>query len=381
MKHRVVLAVLLVSMFLFLLFWRLAPLNDPTKPDFFFGVDAVSDNVEDIKRLVDEVKPYTNLFVIGSTGITYNITKLNEVCQYIYESGLYFIIFFHINEDVPQSQWIKEARQRWGDHFAGLYAYDEAGGHQLDQDCPYMLVEEADNYTDAANKFVEELGKHLKNITDYPVYAGDLPLFTSDYALYWFDYQAGYDVVLSEFGWNHSRLLNVALNRGAARMQNKDWGVIITWTYRNAPYIESADELYHDMVFAYLNGAKYLVVFNRPMASEEEVSEYGILTEEHLDAMKRFWRYIQISLQRPLIYDPVSTQTAYVLPKDYGWGFRGSEKVWGLWLDELSIKIGTDLVYLLNTHHIGLDIIYDDPKYYNKMRTYSKLYFWNGTVD
>ena len=318
--------------------------------------------------------------MIGSTGITLNITKLNEACQYIYESGLYFMIFFHLNEDVPQSQWIKEARQRWGDHFVGLYAYDEAGGHQLDQDRPYMLVEEADNYTDAANKFVEELGKHLMNITDYPVYAGDLPLFTSDYALYWFDYQAGYDVVFSEFGWNHSRPLNVALNRGAARMQNKDWGIIITWTYRNAPYIESADELYHDMVFAYLNGAKYLVVFNRPMASEE-ASEYGILTEEHLDAMKRFWRYTQTSLQRPLIHDPVSTQTAYVLPKDYGWGFRGSEKVWGLWADELSIKIGTDLVYLLNTHHIGLDIIYNDPKYYNEIGTYSKLYFWNGTVN
>ena len=194
MKYRVILAVLLVSMLLFLLFWRLAPLNDPTKPDFFFGVDAVSDNVEDIKRLVDEVKPYTNLFVIGSTGITFNITKLNEVCQYIYQNGLYFMIFFHINEDIPQSQWIKEAKQKWGDHFAGLYAYDEAGGHQLDQDRPYMLVEEADNYTDAASKFVEELGKYLKNITDYPVYAGDLPLFTSDYALYWFDYQAGYDV-------------------------------------------------------------------------------------------------------------------------------------------------------------------------------------------
>jgi hypothetical protein len=380
MKYNVVFVVFLVFMLIFLLFWRIEPLNNSVKPEFFFGVDAVSGNVEEIKRLVDEVKPYTNLFVVGSTGITLNINKLNDVCQYIYESGLYFMIFFHLDVDIAQSDWIKEARQKWGDHFLGLYAYDEAGGHQLDQVRPYMLVEEADNYTDAANKFVEELGKHLMNITDYPVYAGDLPLFTSDYALYWFDYQAGYDVVFSEFGWNHSRLLSVALNRGAARMQKKDWGVIITWTYRNAPYLESADELYHDMVFAYLSGAKYVVVFNRPMASEEEVSEYGILTEDHLDAMKRFWHYTQTNPQRPLTLDYLPAETAYVLPKNYGWGFRGTEKVWGLWVDELSVKIGTDLVYLLNSHHIGLDIIYDDPKYYDRMYSYSKLYFWNGTV-
>jgi hypothetical protein len=378
MKYRVVLAVLLVSMFFFLLFWRLEPVKEPSKPDFFVGVDAVSDNVEDIKRHVDEVKSYTNLFVIGSTGIIYNLTKLDDVCQYIYDSGLYFMTFFHIKETIPQVQWVADAKQRWGDRFVGLYAYDEAGGHQIDEDRPYMLVEEADNYTDAANKFVKELGKHLKNITDYPVYAGELPLFTADYGLYWFDYEAGYDVVLCEFGWNHSRLLNVALNRGAARMQNKDWGVIITWTYWDPPYIESGDELYYDMILAYLNGAKYLVVFNRP---EENGSLTETLTAEHLDAMKRFWRYIQANPRRPEIYCSTCAQTVYILPKDYGWGFRGSEdKVWGLWLDDLSTKIGTDLNYLLHTHHVGLDIIYDDPKYYNEMRTYSKVYFWNGTV-
>ena len=375
MKYKAILAVFLVSMLFFLLFLRLDLVRDSSRPNFFVGVDAVSDDVEDIKRLVDEVRSYTNLFVIGSTGITYNITKLDEVCQYVYESGLYFITFFHLNTSIPQAQWIEDARQKWGNYFLGLYAYDEAGGHQIDR-TDYMLVKEADNYTDAANKFVERLGKHLKNITDYPIFAGDLPLFTSDYALYWFDYEAGYDVVLCEFAWNHSRLLNVALNRGAAKMQHKDWGVIITWTYWNPPYIESADELYYDMILAYLSGAKYLVVFNYPMDSP-----YGILTEEHLDAMKRFWRYIHANPRSPETDGPTSTQTAYVLPKDYAWGFRGSvDKVWGLWVDELSIKIGTDLNYLFHTHHIGLDIIYDDPKYYSEIHRYSKLIFWNGTV-
>ena len=375
MKYRAILAVFLISVLFFLLFLRIDLVKDSSMPNFFVGVDAVSDNVEDIKILVDEVKSYTNLFVIGSTGITDNETKLNEVCQYVYESGLCFMTYTHISQEWPQPEWVDYARQRWGSRFLGLYAFDEAGGNQID--CTdYMLVKEADNYTDAADKFVGNLSEYLKHYTDYYIRAGEFTLFTSDYGLYWFDYEAGYDVVLCEFGWNHSRSLNVALNRGAAKMQNKDWGVIITWTYRHPPYIESADELYYDMILAYLSGAKYIVTFNHPMSSQ-----YGILTEEHLDAMKRFWRYIHANPLRPEMDSPTSTKTAYVLPKDYGWGFRGVEdKVWGLWIDELSIRIGTDLNYLLHTHHVGLDIIYDDPKYYSEFRRYSKLIFWNGTI-
>ena len=375
MKYRAVLVVFLVSMLVFLLFLSINLLEDSSSPNFFVGVDAVSDNVEDIKRLVDEVKSYTNLLVIGSTGITENITKLNEVCQYVYESGLYFMTFTHLTESVPNPQWVEDARERWRNRFLGLYAFDEAGGHQIDN-TRWMLVKEADNYTDAADKFVGLLDEYLKHYTDYYICAGDFPLFTSDYALYWFDYEAGYDVVFCEFGWNHSRPLNIALNRGAAKMHHKEWGAIITWTYWSPPYIESADELYYDMILAYLSGAKYVVVFNRPMEAE-----YGILTEDHLDAMKRFWSYIQANPQRPGIYCPSCAQTAYVLPKDYAWGFRGVEdKVWGLWVDELSIEIGTDIDFLLHSHHLSLDIIYDDPKYYGEFGHYSKLIFWNGTV-
>jgi len=183
MKHKIILTVFLVSIIAFLLFLSISLVKNPSRPDFFVGVDAVSDDVEDIKRLVDEVRSYTNLFVIGSTGITYNITKLDEVCQYVYESGLYFMTFFHIMASIPQAQWIEDAKQRWGNRFLGLYAFDEAGGHQIDCARPYMLVEEADNYTDAANKFVGNLSEYLKHYTDYYISAGDFPLFTSDYAL------------------------------------------------------------------------------------------------------------------------------------------------------------------------------------------------------
>ncbi|MCK5628414.1 hypothetical protein KAI12_03020, partial [Candidatus Bathyarchaeota archaeon] len=52
--------------------------------EFFVGIDVAYDNLDEIKELIDEVSPYTNLFVIGSTGISYNETKLNETCQYLY---------------------------------------------------------------------------------------------------------------------------------------------------------------------------------------------------------------------------------------------------------------------------------------------------------
>ena len=43
---------------------------DPSQEDpleLFVGVDVAHDNLDEIKELIDEVNPYTNLFVIGST--------------------------------------------------------------------------------------------------------------------------------------------------------------------------------------------------------------------------------------------------------------------------------------------------------------------------
>ena len=70
MKKRMLFVVFLVSLLILLLFWGFNLAKNPQSLDFFVGVDAVSDDVEDIKRLVDEVRSYTNLFVIGCTGIS-----------------------------------------------------------------------------------------------------------------------------------------------------------------------------------------------------------------------------------------------------------------------------------------------------------------------
>jgi hypothetical protein len=336
-------------------------------PDVFFGVDVAYENMSEIKALINKISPYTNLFVIGCTGITHNVTRLNEVCQYAYDKGLWFIVY---TEMALQRQWLENAKNRWGEHFLGFYFWDENGGKQLDL-YQYKAFDEADNYTDASNQFVNRLNFSLDrmNYTDPAVPA----LFTSDYALYWFNYKAGYDVLLAQLGWNYSRQLNIALCRGAATMQEKEWGVIIAWTYTEPPYIESAEDLYNDLVLAYENGAKYIVVFD----SNKNYTQ-GILKEEHLTALKQFWQYTQ---SNPRENDSISDRAAYVLPKDYAYGFRGpTDRIWGLWeADNQSEQICTTLGNLLEKYGSKLDIIYDEGLEPDNTHGYNKLYFWNST--
>ena len=380
MKIKWFLSVFLAFLLILLLFIGIySQVEHPPKrnlPDVLVGVDAVYDSVEDIERLVDEVKSYTNFLVIGSTGITWNTSKLNEVCQYIYDNGLYFTIYLHPDPSGQsyQVQWIDYARQKWGDRFIGLYTYDEPGGYQIDSEI-YKLVEEANNYTDAAEKYVRNLNGNLSYFRD-DWNVGKFPLFTSDYVLYEFDYRAGYDSIFAEFASNHSRPINVALCRGAATLRNKDWGAMMTWTYTEAPYLESGPELYNDMVLAYQNGARYILIFDLQKANET----FRSLQEEHLDALKQFWQYMK---NNPRTNDPISDRFAYVLPKDYGYGFRGAnDRIWGFWeADNLTDKIWNDVTALLNQeeYKIKMDIIYEDSLQ-PVLPKYSKLIFWNGTI-
>jgi hypothetical protein len=342
----------------------------------FIGVDAAYDNLDSLKSRVDQVKSYTNFFIIGSTGITFNETKLNDLCQYIYDSGLNFAIFAHTTRDtvipINHSDWSIYAEQTWGDRFWGLYPYDEPGGHQIDHDPVFMAVNAADNYSDATNKYYLKLsGDALLEFLPL-----DAPLMTSDYALYEFDYRSGYDVVLAQLAWNHSRSINIALCRGAATARGKDWGVMITYTYDNPPYLASGQQIYDDLVLAYENGAKYFVVFDYAKDPDTGIA-HGILQQEHLDALQRFWQYVK---QNPNPAVP-SDRVAYVLPKDYAYGFRGpADNIWGLWgPDDLSSRIWDDANSLVNQYGSVLDIVYED-NLQNHAFSYSKLIFWNGTL-
>ncbi len=373
---RISLAILVSVLIVALLILNFGFLNIPQieeSPDFFVGVDVAYADLVTVKTLIDEVSSYTNIFVIGSTGISYDKVKLEETCQYLYDQDMYFIIYQSGSRNL---HLLSDIEKQYGDRFLGVYLDDEQGGKQLDI-FNYRWVDEADNNTDAANQFVEHLNwwlnrRFTQNETLPQFAPSDFRLFTSDYSLYWFDYKAGYDVVLAEFGWNYSRQLNVALDRGAASVQNKDWGVMIPWTYNHPPYIESGNELYDDLVLAYENGAKYVLVLD----TNKNYTE-SILEEEHLKALEQFWQYTQDNPRNNL---QIEKRVAFVLPKDFGYGFRGpDDKIWGLWeADALSLEISYHIGTFLEEYGTNLDIIYDDEIDYSKL--YGKYIFWNGTI-
>ncbi len=352
--------------------------SQPTKytPDVYFGLDIAFSDVGSFKELVNQVSSYTNFIVVGSNVITYNISELNGVCQYINDHGLTFAPFWHINSEAfNQTQWVIQAKQTWGNRFWGLFPYDEAGGAQIDRarssvengNISLMLVQQADNYTDAANKFVTALNQ------DLAVFKFDaIPLMTSDYALYEFDFKAGYNVVLAEFAYNLSKPLQLALCRGAATINNEDWGVIITDTYTQPPYLENATQLYADMVYAYQNGAKFILIFDSNLNYTE-----NILQPDQLNAMKQFWNYLHTN---PQPQNPLQNRIAYVIPVGYGFGFRGpNDTIWGLWpADSFSAIVWRNVTSLLEQYGPNLDVIYEDSLQ-SSMVHYNKVIFWNGT--
>jgi hypothetical protein len=349
--------------------------SENSKEKFFFGVTYGQNTVEDAKLLIDKVKNYTNLFIINSSPITRNETSpevLNQVCDYAAKANLNFIVYFFSFVSAPwQQEWLDTAKETWGEKFLGVYLRDEPGGRQIELKEP---VSEASNYSDAANQFTQILSTsfsmrllHDKNI----------PVFTSDFALYHYDYLAGFDTVFAEFGWNNSRVQEVALCRGSANMLQREWGAIVTWTYNQPPYIASGAEIYQDMVIAYNSGAKYVVVFDYPQYPLD--NQYGILTDEHFLVMKQFWNYITSSSRET---ERIAAQVAYVLPQDYGWGMRSpDDKIWGIWdADAKAPIIWENVNKLVTKYGLKLDIIYGDPQW-NPEGEYYQIYHWNDTVN
>lgn len=287
--------------------------------------------------------------------------------------------------------WFNYAQANWTGHLLGFLdpVEDEPGGQMLDMsnNRPVRLTDNVSennngniyvgNYAEAANAFESGYGAKLsRDRTDAVLNGTGYPLFTSDYALYWFDYKAGQDGVLAEFVGDFNRQLNIALDRGAAVLQNKDWGVVITYGPNAvSPYLESGPQLYDDMVMAYNSGAKYIVIFD-----SDPTYSHDILQPADLQAMQQFWQYIQ---SNPRNSYPISERTALVLPYGYGCGFNGpNDWVWGLWpASDFSFgyNLNAAIGNLLQQYGDKLDIIYDDGLQPGSNMGYQKLILWNDT--
>jgi hypothetical protein len=76
-------------------------------------------------------------------------------------------------------------------------------------------------------------------------------------------------------------------------------------------------------------------------------------------------------------------RTAYVLPKDYAYGFRGPiDKVWGLWAgDNFSYSLSAAVHNMLIKYGNKLDIIYDDVLQPDFNYGYRQLIRWDSTIS
>ena len=352
----------------------------PETPVVFVGMDIAYGGEEVAINLIDKVSDYVNLIILGSLNLTTNTEALTRVCNHIYEKGLHFIIYVGFAKEGytpprgPNVQFFTTAPEKWGDKFLGVYLFDEVGGKLMDG-AHSVDLKGAEDYSQAAISYVNQLNFFLGNTSDY-YNPATFKLFSSDYALYWYDYLSGYDVIFGEFVGNHSREITTALCRGAAKTLTKDWGVMITWAGQLEPFLEEPEKVYTDMVFAYQNGAKYIVVFNSPENFSQ--AQYGGLTARQLDAIKEFWTYKETAPNKQF-----SANAAYVIPKDYGYSFRGpNDRVWGKWeLDSLSTPLWNDLNNQLTIYGSNLDIVYETKIGNQTIKPpYDKLIFWNGTI-
>ena len=377
-----------------------------SKPDFFFGVSYGGNTTQGAKLLIDKVKGYTNFFLINNWDLNEyeNETLLNEICDYAAQSGLYFMVFFDfvsIQTYLWHQTWMDTVKERYGDKFLGILLYDEPGGKQIETgqwDGGLVVRESFQNVSspsEAASTFTS-LGS-TQSMRDAKLRS--IPVFTADFALYWYDYKAGYDSVFVELGWNASRTQQIALCRGAATSFGKDWGAIVTWTYEQPPYIGSGPEILKDMRTAYDAGAKYVIVFDWPTYPEN--NPYGILTEEHFTAMQEFWNYTQ-SAQKGS--QRITSQSAVVLPRDYGGGLRREDDhVWApLNVTDISLRnndsydvtwrlkwppdtqtplIWENLNKLSERDGLRLDVIFEEVNNVNLIKRYSRVYLWNQTIS
>ncbi len=357
--------------------------TDPPKhqPSVYIGATFCGNTTAEGRLLADRVQSYTNLYIIDSIVVNKNQTALDELCDYAIGKGLHVMVFFGDFSLPWQLSWVNSTKQRLGDMFLGVYYYDEPGGIQLDYHWYNYTgavpnhINETRDYDVAAADFIRSFNNYhnFKALKQEPV-----TVFTSDYALYWWDYKAGFDVVLAQFGWNNSVNQQIALNRGAAEAQNKSWGVIVTWTYQQAPYLDTGEAIYNQLLTAYQSGAQYLSLFNYPNYPED--NQYGIMTDEHFDALQKLWNYV-VADESGANSQLNSAQAVLVLPRNYAWGMRDSnDLIWGFWrVDENSAQVWNVTQTLLSLYGARLDIVYDDPAV-PVSDSYAQIYYWNQTI-
>ncbi len=212
----------------------------------------------------------------------------------------------------------------------------------------------------------------------------NVQLFTSDYALDWYDYQAGYNVVWGELGWNQSFTQSIDQVRGAADMAGAKWGTMIDWASLSPPTLLTGDQMYSAMRQSYEGGAEYVVVFNY-MGDQQGQNIIRnsslpscLLQDTQFAAIQKFWTKI---VQNPKETNNVKRAGCACFASEL-WRIHANqgEGTWGIWQsDSTSLQVWNTLQTSLHKYGSKLDIVYDDPAY-PTASLYKHVVYWNGTA-
>ncbi|MEJ2240592.1 MAG: hypothetical protein P8Y18_00385 [Candidatus Bathyarchaeota archaeon] len=339
---------------------------DPLWENYFLGIyfgDEPAGKMldEDTNFLRGSSQDFIDKRIDGSVKVTFNTISPYEVRDpkiTYYKNGTIFVE----KDDSVNSRIIYATYHTNGSISVKIRELIGSSVYYGDKtDIPYSFetvqnMYPFNSYSETADLFVDLYQSILNETKEYD----NVAYFTSDYVLHWFDYKAGYDVVLAQFGWNHTLAQDIALVRGAANLQQKDWGAIITWKYNNPPYLDTGEVIYNQMKTAYESGAKYVVVFNY---AENMSNTYGTLQDEHFGALEQFWNDV---VQNPSVeHGSIEGEAVLVLPKNYGWGMRNfNDTIWGIHdTDEKSEQIWNLRSSLFEEYGLKLDIVFNDPEF------------------
>ena len=109
------------------------PITVAPKKPFYVGVTYCGDSVIGAEQLIDNVKNYTNLFVLQSGAFMLNFTATQQICDYAVNASLNIILCYSsdcLGNNLDS--FLNEAQSRWGSHYLGVYFNDEPAGHLLD---------------------------------------------------------------------------------------------------------------------------------------------------------------------------------------------------------------------------------------------------------
>ena len=86
---------------------------------------------------------------------------------------------------------------------------------------------------------------------------------------------------------------------------------MLTWKYNHPPYLDSADNIYNQMLASYEAGAEYIILFNYPTYPEQ--NPYGAMTDQHFETLERFWNSVVTDPQ--VVHGSTTAEAVLVLPK------------------------------------------------------------------